>query len=642
MLGETNLVAPRGGLGVSCALSAMLLSCPLILALAAEAPPVEAVKRDVESLVKTGRSDYAVVQAIRKLDREERARLAARLIDSPEPAMRYHAMLILKELPPKDAAQGVRKLLKDPNAEARIEALLYLAEKTSDRESRTRILRAATDADPDIAAAAIRAVSRLGGPEVAALLAKILADGKTPMAARLAAIQAAAAARATECTPALVRLLDRQEARGLHKDDTVRVCDMAAAALEAIYRINYIGASGSYYTAPLPKRDEGIALWRVWALEQAERPASRPREVYVGGLLEESLKALAASALPRDRGDVKTRLRAALGGTFCLGDLPGVDMVVAPAVRDAWRMMLVTGEDEWCRILHPWRQLELAYSKKLLAAPAPGSGPLDTQAMAFLRFTEGEAEFPRVWVWSLARNFCEVFPASGHKSDAEAVITRLNAALRDEGKQVVVHGHIPVIEPISAPVRPPQGTVATGSGALYIQIAQQPSNWSVHRLLVDNARRKRLRMEHYPVFDQHVKLYPGNEWPYVANAAYQFRVKGRAMLAVEFANKALVLNPGNAKAHAIRGMIRVVSGDSLDAGLVDLIHAFELDPASLGDEPETLQAAVFLVEKTVASGQRTTAQAYLQSLGEVRAFNAQQPLKAADEFRALLQRADAP
>ena len=82
-------------------------------------------------------------------------------------------------------------------------------------------------------------------------------------------------------------------------------------------------------------------------------------------------------------------------------------------------------------------------------------------------------------------------------------------------------------------------------------------------------------------------------------------------------------------------MIRVAAQQSPPEAVADLTRAFDLDPTALGDEPETLQAAVFLVNKTLQAGDRARAQRYFSALGELKTMAGDQPLKTMAAFSAL-------
>ncbi|MBM4038250.1 MAG: hypothetical protein FJ290_07010 [Planctomycetes bacterium] len=611
-----------------------------LAAAAAEAPSAERVRAAVEEAVRSGACDLRVASAIQKLPRDLRPPLAARLADSAHPAMRNQAVLILRAYPPQVAGEAMRKLFADKDRSIQTAAALYLATESKDPEARALLLKAASDQDPQVAAQAVGALGSLGGPGVADQLLKLLQNKATPKAVRFAAILAAGETRAAACTPALLALLDDREPGGRHPGDTVRLCDMAAYALERIHQVNHMGAPDFYATSPVAKRDEGIALWKAWAAKEGGQAGPESREAYLGRLIEESLRTLLDSPDEEARKGVRTRLEAAFKMTLCLGDLPGVDAVVAPSVRDLWRILRVTDEGSWGTLLNSWHSLQLAFRAKLV--PKEKASAPDRQALAFLLLAEGAATLPRVWVWSFSRNFGEVFPKSGLVAQANEIKTRLEAQFRKERQQVVLHGHIAVLEPLPKPPDPHPSMVPSAATAIWMNLSQEPSNWARHRAAVEHCRATKSTMRDYPAFSQQSTLYRGSEYPFLGSAAYQWRVRNDPRLALAFADKALVLNPGNPKAYALRGMIRVAAGDSPEAALADLMRAVEMDPASLGDEPETLKAAAFLVEKTLAAGDKAAAQQYLRSLGDLKPFRADQALKATAEFRSLLQRASAP
>jgi len=483
----------------------------------------------------------------------------------------------------------------------------------------------------------------LGGADARELLAQLLGAPTTAAPVRLAAIRAAALARAAAGTDALVALLDDRTPRGKHKNDTVRVCDMAAAALEAIHRIHQIVPPGAYYAGPLATRDAGIARWKTWAAKRGDAASGdSAREAQVGRLLADSLKTLAAKPTAEQREQVRARLDAGLRLAFCMGDLPGVDAVVAPSVRDAWAVMRTSGEKQWYTVTKPWHSLEVAYRRQFLPQHTGRRAAPDTQAMAFIVFADGYRRFPKLFVWALCRNFAQVFPDSALVAKATAVQRQLEMGFRKDKRHVVVHGHIPVLEPLVRPAPPSRGMVAVGYTALWNQLSREPSNWAFHRLVIEHYRRAGVRMDLYPPFPQHAQLYRGSEYPFLGDAAYQFRVLKRPARALAAADNALILNPANAKAHAIRGIIRVVADREPEPALRDLRRAVELGPASLGDEPETLEAVVFLIGKTLAAGDRDGARAYAKALGRLRAFRAARPIAEEPAFQALARTLGAP
>lgn len=596
------------------------------------------VRQAVDQIVESGKVDHSVVRQIRQVPRGEQPALAARLADSPQAAMRRQALMILVDFPRDVAAEAIRKLLDDQAPGIRNQAALYLAQEGGESGARERLLKNARAEDPTVAAGAVSALGALGGEDVHALLVSLLKTAETPKPVRVAAIAAAGRARARQCAPALFQLLDEHELRGLYGRDPARICDLAAAALERIYGINHVEPPGAYFRAPLEPRERGIARWQEWYAQQQKQPDGSPRKTYIGALIEESLKQLGADPDGETRARIKQRLTATLKTTFCLGDLPGIDAAVGPSVRDQWRILRVEGEAAWYKHVNHWQELELAYRASFLPKAQELPAKADAQALAFIRFVHDQTRFPRIWLWSFCRDFAVVFPKSQLLPKVGELRAAIESEFRKQREQVVLHGHIAVPEPLAPRGRPSGGMVPTGYTALYLAVTAQPSSWPLHRQVVEAYRRMNLAQDTYPIFLQQSKLYPGNEWPYLGNAAYQLRVRQDAKRALEFADKALILNPGTAKAYAIRGMIRVVSAASPEQAHADLARAYDLNPTSLGDEPETLQAVIFLVERTLAAGEKGKATTMLKRLGGLRAFGSEQPIKQSAELGALIRR----
>jgi len=605
---------------------------------AGEAVTAAQAREAVDQVVQSGKIDHSVVRLIRRVPRSEQPALAARLADSPQAAMRRQALMILKDFPGQVAAGPVKKLLDDEDGSIRNQAALYLAQQGGDRRARDHLLKSARAEDATVAASAVAALGALGGEDVCELLAKLLETAETPKPVRVAAIAAAGRAQAKECTSALIRLLDEHELRGMYGRDPARICDLAAAALEQIYGINHVDPPGAYFRAPLEPRERGIARWQKWYEQQQEQPDRDPRGTYIGSVIEESLRQLSTDPDGETRVRIKQRLTAALKTTFCLGDFPGIDMVVGPSVRDQWRILRVEGEDTWYRHVNHWQELELAYRAGFLPKAGDLPAAADAQALAFVRFVQGHSSFPRIWLWSFCRDFAAVFPKSQLLPEANAIKAGIESELRKRRKQVVLHGHIAVAEPLVVVSRVRGGMVPSGRSALSLAVNAQPSSWPAHRRIINAYRRRKLEMDTYPFLRKQSKLYPGNEWPYLGNAAYQLRVRRDPKRAIEFADKALILNPGNTKAYAVRGMIRVVSAASPEQAQADLARAYDLDPSSLGDEPETLQAVIFLVEGTLAAGDKGKAGTMLKRLAGLKAFGSDQPIGQNAELKALVRR----
>lgn len=625
---------------------ATALACATVwLVRPAGAATVEEVQQAVEDIVEAGRADHRVIRAVGELPLEERLPLAKRLLDSPNGPMRYHTGRLLERLPPKEVAETFRKLLHDKWPSLRVLAATYLVKRQKDAEARALLLKEAASKDPEAAVPALRGIARVPGDDVKAMLVRVLEDRSTPKKILYQAITSAGYANEPEYVPALAKLLDRQDPFERHARDAARICDSATYALEQLLQINHC-----YQRSEAEKRDEAVARWKQWFGQQAEQPDPHPRETYVNQLVEESLTKLASSTDEQTRMEIKWRLQRAVRTHFCLGDLPGVDAVVGPSVRDLWKIMRVSGESQWYRYANSWGSLDTAFMRQFLPGKARGLTAPDEQAAAFLEFADTTRHsIPKLWIWSMCRDFEALFPKSSSLPKVKALKARLEAGFKDRREQVVLHGRIAQLEPLPKPKRPPGSMVPGRATALHMRLSEQPSNWSFHRDMIQYlqetltpeqlADSRRHYVDH-PVFrSSHSQRYPGSEWTYLSNAAYHWRVRKDAARALEFANKALILNDGNAKVHAIRGMIRVASKQSLDLAYRDLARAFQLDPTSLGDEPETPQAVAFLIEQALESGEERAATRYLEALGGLKAFRAEKPLRESEQFKKLVRRA---
>lgn len=605
---------------------------------AATEESVADVKRAVKRAVHAREYDQSVLESIRALPRKERSPLARALAKSANPTMRLSAARILSQFRPSKVRDTIEKLAKDENRGVRHLALRYLAEKTGDSGARDALLKEAAGGDPKTAAAAIQELGRIGGKDVEALFKKLLLSDKTPQPVLLAAITAANHARAKGCTGPLVQLLDNRQKRNLYGGDDVRICDMAAAALQNIHRINYTDKRGVYFSGGIAERNRGIDIWNNWYAAQEGESLSAQRESYVYQLINHSLAALKEGDKEGQPQKIKARLKSAVGVAFCLGALPGVDAVVGPTAKDMARILRVHDKEEWYKLLNGWNSLQTAYDRRFLPR-RKGSSAAPEQAADFIRFVKEETpNFPRVWLWSFCRNFRDAFPEAAAIDKVKAVQAKLEAGFKNVGKRVVIHGHIPVLEPI-----PPSrsetktGAQAVGLTALYNELARRPSNWSLHRALVDYKARTGSGMSDYPLFEKQKARYAGSEVPYLANAAYKLRVKGDREAALDMADKSLLLNPKNAKAHAIRGTILLRSGQT-KAAARDLERAFDLNQDSLGDEPETLQTVTFLIGHALEAGERESAAIYLRELGELSAYRSPRAVKDSKEYGDLSKR----
>ena len=310
--------------------------------------------------------------------------------------------------------------------------------------------------------------------------------------------------------------------------------------------------------------------------------------------------------------------------------------------------MRVLGLDQWHVCCHPWQFLQYKFNREFLPTQRSGSSTPGQDALAFILFAERqrEADFPGLQVWWLCRNFEEAFPESDLVRNVQELKHRLESGFERVGKRIVLHGRIAQLEPAAAERRPTGGMTPVGGTGVWIALAREPSNWGCHRDLVHFyghhfAPAQIAKYVDYPAFPQQSMLYPGNEWVYLGNAAYKLRVRKQPKAAVEFADKALILNPENAKALAIRGMIRVVAGEAEGLAFEDLMRAYALEPASIGDEPETPPAALLVLEKVLEMKDAAGARTYFDRLGELKAFKAETPVKEMAEYQALMKQLDA-
>lgn len=282
-------------------------------------PTAENLKQRIEKVIASGKFDLGIISPINRFSREQRTGIALILVDSPHPAMRRQAILILQSCAPDVAAETFRKLLDDSDPGNRVLAAAFLAEHTNNAKAETTILQTAASDDPNLALPAITALGKLKSAEATALLKKRIGAKATPDAVLAAAIAAAGNSQSADYTDALVKLLDRTELRSQRHMDNVRICDLAAAALERIHDIHHTGIKNAYSSGPIEVRDKGIAAWKAWARKRERSGAGEGRIGYIDSLLRDcSEELLIASA--DDRKRIAAKISVALGTTFCLGD----------------------------------------------------------------------------------------------------------------------------------------------------------------------------------------------------------------------------------------------------------------------------------------------------------------------------------
>lgn len=611
------------------------------LALAArggELPKGDDLKRAVKALCETERPDRSplhgpTLRAIELLGEEERAQFAQQFLASPHWCARSVGASVLERLPTRLAVEPFRRLLKDEAKELRRRAAFYLArEHINDPDARTFLIEEALSRDPRASLDPIMLLGRLKSPDVRRFFVKLLSDRELPMRVLTFALHSAAEAEAFECAPLLVAMLNDRRVMTAEGEREWRVCDAAAAALERLYGINHTG----YVAFPTSRkeRDEWIALWKRWFEAEGKLPPEAIRANYALRLMDETLRQLEASPGSDVRQRIKKRLVDGLGTAFCLGDLPGVDAVAGPEVRDTFRILRTHDPKDWHKFRNSWESHQYVYEEQFLKKARNAFHEPDRQAFEFIRFANGTPNFPRVRVWAFCRNLIQAFPRSAHLADIREIQQQAADEVKADKNQIVLHGRIAVLEPL--PGLAPKGTnmVPVYDQYLSQRVRQVPSNWALHRAFVDYMAASRRQGEvtgaDYQGFRDLAMLYPGNEWPFLANAIYQLRVRANPKRALEFADKALALNPGNAKAYAIRGMIRVRTKDS---ALADLTQAFQLDPRSLADEPETAEAIAHLIAKTREAGKNREADAMQRTLGDLPALKLKHPIP---EYQSLL------
>lgn len=367
-------------------------------------------------------------------------------------------------------------------------------------------------------------------------------------------------ARAGNYEPAAITeallLLDNKQSRNMSPKDTVRICDMVAAALEHRFRMNYSGVRNLYWSGPVQQRNKSIAIWKQWCAKQLREPDPHPRETYVGRLLGETLTRLKTSPDSTERARMKARLKSALGTAFCLTDLPGVDAAAGPSALRQWRIMRVAGEDRWRKFTKSWSTLQTAFDRKFL--PTVKGKPLtpQEQAAAFVEFVEKERRFKGKWLWDLCRNCVETHPRSPSLAKIKAVQKRAEQELKSQYVRVALHGDMPVAEPCPGPPAKHDTMQPDGATALALAVNRNPSDLSIHKKIIAHPLGTASRTRDYVYYEQLRERYPANEVLCLANAEYQVRVRSDLKRALEFATKALILNPRNATARAMERKLR--------------------------------------------------------------------------------------
>ena len=223
-----------------------------------ESHSVHAVQRLVDNAIRSGECDLSVAAAIRTLPKKSQIRFAGQLLAAPHAAMRREATRILQRHPGQEAAAHVRKLLTDESYENRLVAAVHLAKEANDAEARATVLALAHSKDPAVAEAAVRALGRLKGDDVSKALQGLLQQKEIARCVLVSAIVASGESHATDCIPALRRLLAAKQSVQERSRSDMRICDLAAQGLQLIYGVDFLGTKGGFPAASVAERDDAI------------------------------------------------------------------------------------------------------------------------------------------------------------------------------------------------------------------------------------------------------------------------------------------------------------------------------------------------------------------------------------------------
>lgn len=584
----------------------------------------EQVRLQVESLVRSGAYDRSIGKAIQALNDGEQLRLSGLLATSGNPASRKTALRILVQLPGELVEDKIRELARDHVADIRMEAAGWLVANSDDDEAWEMLMAGAVSDDRDTAIESVKALSALQGDRIETALISIIENDDVLPATIVTAMHAVARRRSQSFALPLAGRLRDTRSRGLFRGDTVRLCDIAAASLEQIYRTNYTGIRDLYETGTIEQRDGGIATWLAWFAEHGHDAPIPAWETTVLTTAQTVVGRLTADTPPAESDErlrLAGQLRSVLGIACCLGQLEGVDRIVAPSVDDLARILHVHGRKEGNRFLNEWNSLDTAFMRQFMPNRDKQPSSPESDAVDFIEFVKGLEPVPELWLWSFCRDYLSAFQAGSRQARVRTIMAELEDRFRTQRRrQVVLHGRIAVLEPIPHDAKPsgPGDMVPDGGTASAHLIAQYPSDWSLHRREIERFRRMGGDFDVYPNFTNHARLYPGSEWPFIADAAYQTGVRSNHAAALVQANKALVLNPRNPKAYTVRAAAFLAAGDK-DRALDDVMTAYRLDPAALGDEPETFRLLTLLI-RHASQGDRHP---LLEAVGALRAYGRQ-------------------
>jgi len=579
----------------------------------------------VEEAIAYTSFDSHVLGDLRELSAAEKEKLLGGFSKATSSRVRQRALEVLVALEPEQAGEAVRGFADDEMPEVSTLALAYLYLKLDDGKAKARLLRSLTAAEQVTAIAAGKSLTWFPGEgEANELLGKSLLSETYPLAVRCEVIIAVGDRGNRPALPALFQLLGDPTPLKWTPDGTMRLCDLAAQSIARVYRAHRVPMD-AYCGAKLDVRDQAIAKWQAWAAKQADVTKADPRAEVAADAARDALDAFSTDAGDPEAG--RAGMRLAVSGNMCLGVLPGIDQVILPSVRDVMRVLSVLGPSQRNSEVRHWDTLDLRLRREFLPQhPGLSKSAKDAQAVAFIGFLvenprETGHRFPLDWTWSFCRNFPDVFPASGHRQAVKGYSDLILKKVQEQGQTIIMHGTLPELEPIPEPEAPPKPgrMVQIGLGAAFRGFKSRPSEWRHHRDAVTNLakwaaerRAKGERIAPDSFFEKHtIQTYPANEIPLLGEAALHLRAYLNPVTALDYANKARILNAENPKVHAILGMIYLqFDPPQAEQAFLAFQEASDRAPESLGGEPESQQAVTFfLAELKRREGSETYAAA---------------------------------
>lgn len=570
----------------------------------------QSLQADVARAIADTAFDARVFGEIAKLPVDEQVAVLGTFAQAANIRMRQQAVAALIPIGPDQAEAAVRGFADDSVDEVRMLALAFLYLKADDMKAKEQFLPGLSSAKLLTAMAAVRSLARFPDEDEAnERLATVLLSTECIAYARFEAMVAIGTSRNRALLPTLFQLLDDPTPLRRTQDDTSRFCDYAAQTIERIYEVHRLPMN-AYYQGELAVRDAAIAKWQAWGREQTDVMTADPKASVTADTVEHAMAVFAGEG--GDRKTARDSMQLAFSGHLCLGHLPGIDWVILPSIRDLTRVLSVLGDDRRNAEVRPWSDLDLRLLREFLPAhPGLMAALPDAQAAAFIQFVVENPKktgdpFPDDWAWSFCRSFPEVFPDSPRREEVAGYGRRISERTQLRGMRIMLHGTIPELEPIPQEATTPKagGAIQIGFGAAAQRVSNEPSNWERYRAAVDclvkscaTRRNKGEEVKPFGVFErQQIQQYPASEFPLLGEAAAYLRVWSDPATALEYADKAKTLNPGNPKVLAIRGIILLeLDPPQTEDAFLALWQAFELAPESLAGEPESDQAVTFLL-----------------------------------------------